>query len=254
MAITSAKGLAHLASEVEAGAAAHTVEAVKVYGGGVTECPGPRRRVGGIRADRLPRDHGAVGVGQVDAAALHRRPRLADVGAAFIGDADLCTPGRPRPHRAAARPDRLRVPGVQPRPDPDRAARTSACRCAWPAARPTRPGSTRSSTPSASPTGSRHRPAELSGGQQQRVAVARALASRPRDHLRRRAHRQPRLQGRRRGAATSCAGRRRAGPDHRHGHPRPDRGQLRRPDRVPRRRPRRRRDARARRPSGCSSG
>ena len=41
-------------------------------------------------------------------------------------------------------------------------------------------------------------PVELSGGQQQRVAVARALASRPADRLRRRAHRQPRLPRRRR--------------------------------------------------------
>ena len=46
----------------------------------------------------------------------------------------------------------------------------------------------------------RHRPSELSGGQQQRVACARALAGRPADRLRRRAHRQPRLALRRRGA------------------------------------------------------
>ena len=51
-----------------------------------------------------------------------------------------------------------------------------------------------------------HRPArrtgrrELSGGQQQRVAAARALASRPADRLRRRAHRCPRLAVRRRAA------------------------------------------------------
>ena len=40
-----------------------------------------------------------------------------------------------------------------------------------------------------------HRPAELSGGQQQRVAVARALISRPAGGVRRRADRQPRLEG-----------------------------------------------------------
>ena len=38
-----------------------------------------------------------------------------------------------------------------------------------------------------------HRPSELSGGQQQRVAVARALLEPPRDRVRRRAHREPRL-------------------------------------------------------------
>ena len=49
-----------------------------------------------------------------------------------------------------------------------------------------------------------HRPSELSGGQQQRVAVARALAAQPGDHLRRRAHRQPRLAGRARRSSASC--------------------------------------------------
>ena len=52
---------------------------------------------------------------------------------------------------------------------------------------------TRRSARSASRDRLKHRPSELSGGQQQRVAVARALASRPADHLRRRADRQPRL-------------------------------------------------------------
>jgi putative ABC transport system ATP-binding protein len=42
-----------------------------------------------------------------------------------------------------------------------------------------------------------HRPTELSGGQMQRVAIARALANDPADHLRRRAHGQPRLRHRR---------------------------------------------------------
>ena len=50
-----------------------------------------------------------------------------------------------------------------------------------------------------------HRPNQLSGGQQQRVAVARALMSRPAHRLRRRAHRQPRLQVRCRGADACSA-------------------------------------------------
>jgi putative ABC transport system ATP-binding protein len=43
-----------------------------------------------------------------------------------------------------------------------------------------------------------HRPSELSGGQQQRVACARALVGKARGHLRRRADREPGLQGLRR--------------------------------------------------------
>ena len=65
----------------------------------------------------------------------------------------------------------------------------------------------------------KHRPSELSGGQQQRVAVARALASRPADHLRRRADRQPRQHHRRRDPRVHAPRRARARPDDRHGDP-----------------------------------
>ena len=87
------------------------------------------RRRGRHRArqrDRRPprgpvhRDHGPLGLRQVDAAAHARRPRPAHVG-----------PGVPRGHRdhlaqgqgahpAASRPDRLHLPVVQPAPDHDR--------------------------------------------------------------------------------------------------------------------------------------
>ena len=65
----------------------------------------------------------------------------------------------------------------------------------------------------------RHRPNELSGGQQQRVAVARALAGRPADHLRRRADGQCRLHHRSRDPRLHAPGGAGAGPDHRDGHP-----------------------------------
>ena len=56
----------------------------------------------------------------------------------------------------------------------------------------------------------KHYPAQLSGGQQQRVAVARAVVGRAVHPAGRRAHRQPRLQQRRRGhgaAGASCTAR-----------------------------------------------
>ena len=71
------------------------------------------------------------------------------------------------------------------------------------------------------------------------------------DHLRRRADRQPRLALRRRGAGFLRRSVTRLRPDHRDGHPRPDRGRVRRPGAVPRRRPDRRRDARPDRRRGA---
>src|SRR5690606_14891803 len=66
----------------------------------------------------------------------------------------------------------------------------------------------------------------------------------PRTRVRRRAHGQPRLAHRARGARPAARREHDDGPVDRDGDARPDRGELRRPHRVPRRRPRRRRPPR----------
>ena len=111
--------------------------------------------------------------------------------------------------------------------------------------RPTRSGSTTSSTSSGCAIAAQPPPVGALG----RSAAAgrgRPRAREPaRDRLRRRAHRQPRLARERRDPRLHEAGGRGVRPDDRDGHPRPDRGVVREPGRVPRRRPGRRR---ARRP------
>ena len=100
-------------------------------------------------------------------------------GEVYLGDTEITSLRDKRLTDAAARPDRLHLPVVQPAADPDRGGEHRAAHADRRPASRTRTGSPRSSTPSASAAGSSHRPAQLSGGQQQRVAAARALASRP---------------------------------------------------------------------------
>ena len=226
-------------------AAARAVDAIKVYGKGESRGPRARRRHRRLRRRPLHRHHGPVGLGQVDADALPRRPRHAHSGAVFIGDIDLSRAQRPPAHRScagtASASSSRRSTWCRRSPR----SRTSRCRCASPAASPTRRGSTTSSTPSGSRNRLKHRPSRAL----RRPAAARRRRPGPRqpagDHLRRRADRQPRLPHRRRDPRRSCAravrelGQTIVMVTHD-----PVAASLRRPGRVPRRRPHRRRDRR----------
>ena len=120
-------------------------DATKVYGIGDTEVRALDDVTVDVRRRAVHRHHGPVGLGQVDADALRRRPRLAHLAArssSATSTSARCR--RQAAHAAAPRPDRLRVPGVQPDPDAERHREHHA------AARPRRPqaatrrGSTRS--------------------------------------------------------------------------------------------------------------
>ena len=82
-----------------------------------------RRRRGPGRCDRGSRrggvhgDHGSVGVGEVDAAALPRRPGHADERAGLRRRRRPHRAERQAAHRAPSRQGRVRVPGVQPGAD-----------------------------------------------------------------------------------------------------------------------------------------
>ena len=129
------------------------------------------------RCRPLHRRHGPLGLGQVDADALPRRPRRAHLGPGSSATSRARHAVRPRAHGAAPGSHRLRVPVLQPGAHARRAARTSRCR--WPGG----PEADRAGSTVIDTVGLRdrlsHRPTELSGGQQQRVAVARALPAGP---------------------------------------------------------------------------
>ena len=100
-------------------------------------------------------------------------------GHTFVGDLDIGPLDDKRAHPDAARPHRLRLPVVQPRPHADRGREHHA------AGRPRRQRRWTSEwfdyLVGQLGIGDRlsHRPTEMSGGQQQRCACARALISRP---------------------------------------------------------------------------
>ena len=143
---------------------------------------GAARRLAHHRRRRARRDHGRVGLGQVDAAEHPRLPRPTRRAGTL--------PARRRRRRAARRRRARRAAQSRASASSSRAstccraprrARTSSCRwstatCRWPStARAPRPRSRRWAarrSPSRTPT-------QLSGGQQQRVAIARALVTHP---------------------------------------------------------------------------
>ena len=155
--------------------------------------------------------------------------------------------GVPRRHRARPAPregahagpprqDRLRLPGVQPDPDADRAREHHAADVARRSR--ARPGVARPrrSTPSASATGSRTaRPSSRAASSSASRSRARSRAS-PRSS----SPTSPPATSTRKASAEilelHAQGRRRVRPDDRDGHARPDRRRVRRPRRVPRRR------------------
>ncbi len=196
-----------------------------------------RRRHGRPARARVHRDHGRQRVRQVDAHAHLRGPRHRRRRRGAHRRPAAEGPEGQAAHAAAPRADRLRVPVVQPRAHAHR-----------PREHPAAAGD-RGSPPGAGVVrlGDRHRRPRRPAHPQAEPAQRRAAAAgrgRPRPgepaahRVRRRAHRQPRLPLRGRGARPAAPQRQRARPDRRHGDPRPGRGRRHRPRRLSRRRPR----------------
>jgi len=158
--------------------AARIVNGVKVYGAGVTAV----RALDGVSADfgagQFTAVMGPSGSGK--STTLHCLAGLDRLtsGQVLLGDVDLRHARRQGHDAAAPRAHRLRVPGLQPHPHPDRAGEHPAA--ADPGGKKPARGWLRELARTlgiADRLG--HRPSELSGGQQQRVATARALVTRP---------------------------------------------------------------------------
>src|SRR3954467_9369036 len=206
-------------------------------------CARARQRVGDASGGSVHGDHGAVRLRQVHIAARARRARPTHVrrGLRRRHRADLAQ--RQAAHAAEARPDRFRLPVVQPAPD---AHRRGEHRAADPHRRP-------QTGRVVGPVDRRPRRPRRQVATSTSRAVRRPATegrSRPRarrtttDRVRRRAHGCARLQVGRRAARLPPGRRSHRWPDRRHGHARPGGCVVRRPRAVPRRRPHRRRDVR----------
>ena len=133
-----------------------------------------RRRRRHVRARRVLGDHGPVGHREVDAAALHRRPRQPHERPSVPRrHRDQRAVGE-RAHAAAPRPHRVRVPGVQPHPHAHRDGEHHAAARAGGPPSPIRSGSSTSSTSSACDLGS------ATGRRSSRAASSSASRSRAR--------------------------------------------------------------------------
>jgi HlyD family secretion protein len=177
-------------------------------------------RVAQHQAERVRRDHGAVGLRQVDADEHDRLPRHADVRVLPARRAARQPDVRGRARGHTQPPDRLRLPDFQPAAPCDRAAERRV------AAGVPRPAASRAPPPrrggdcARRPRRARPPQAERAVG---RSAPACGHCARPGgralDHPGGRAHRQPR-QPHRRGHHADVRRAARSGPDHHRGHPR----------------------------------
>ena len=112
---------------------------VKTYGTGDAAV----HALDGVDLDFAPaplhRDHGPVGLGQVDAHALHGRARHAHLRHGAASATSTWRASSDRELTAAApRPRRLRVPVLQPRADAHRAREHRRCRCVLAGRKPDR--------------------------------------------------------------------------------------------------------------------